>query len=203
MNAIRSWKAWASVGLVLAAAGVAFLLVDGARAEPKDWPALTMTYNVTTEVNGVEIQQTRELVYASRDAWTETVVSADSYTVSQGTFSDFGSYQKVAGGQYSSYSATTGQTRTESIEDGSVHIPRAHLFPMPLGDIEEYTNKSLTSTDTGTRVCFDDECTDSATGWKWEDADIVFADDARGIPVKIGDFVVTEVRVQGGKETLR
>ena len=202
MNAIKSWKAWASVGLVLAA-GVAFLLVDSARAEPADWPALTMTYDVTTKVNGVDIQQTRELVYASRDSWVETVIAADSYTVPQGTFSVVGSYQKVSGGQSIYYDVTTGGTRTETIEEGSVQIPRSGLLPMPLAEIEEYTSKDLTSTTTATRVCFDDECTDSAAGWEWEEAGLVFADDARGIPVKIGDFAVTEVRVQGGKETLR
>ena len=203
MNTIKSWKAWASVGLVLAAAGVAFLLADGARAEPMDWTALTMTYDVTTSVNGVDVQQTRELVYTSRDAWVETVISADPYTITQGVFSDLGSYQKVDGGQYIYYDATTGDTRTETIAAGSVHIPRGGLSPMPLEDIEEYTGKQLTSTTTATRVCFDDVCADSATGWEWAEGSIVFADDARGIPVKIGDFVVTEVRVQGGKEPLR
>ena len=203
MNAIKSWKAWASVGLVLAAAGVAFLLADGARAEPKDWPALTMTYDLTTSVNGVDVRQTRELVYTSRDAWVETVISADSYTISQGTFSDVGSYQKVGAGQYNYYDATTGDTRTEAIAAGSVHIPRGGLLPMPLEDIEAHTGKQLTSTTTATRVCFDDDCIDAAAGWEWAEASIVFAADARGIPVKIGDFVVTEVRVQGGKETLR
>ena len=79
---IKSWKVWASVGLVLAA-GVAFAFaVDRARAEqPWDWPALTMTYpvTVTVTVNGEAIQQTRELTYSSWDSWTETVTAADSF----------------------------------------------------------------------------------------------------------------------------
>lgn len=31
---------------------------------------------------------------------------------------------------------------------------------------------------------------------------VVMADDARGIPVQVGDLVITEVRVQGAQEPL-
>ena len=176
-----------------------FVLAGGAQAEPRDWPALTMTYDVTTTVNGVDIQQTRQLVYTSKDAWTETVTAA-AFATPQGTFSDVGSYQKVANGQYITYDTTTGETRTETIADGALHIPRGRLSPMPLADVERHTDKSLISTSTTTRVCFDSECQDAATGWEWQDGGIVFADDARGIPVKIGNFAVTEVKVQGDKQ---
>ncbi len=203
---IKSWKVWASVGLVLAA-GVAFaFVVDGARAEqPWDWPTLTMTYPVTLTVNEEAIQQTRELMYNSWDSWTETVTAADSFEIPQGTFSDVGSYQMVANGKYITYDATTGETLTEDIKDGVVHIARGGLSPMPLSKLEEHLGKKLTSVTTATRVCFNDECTDNATGWEMRDGKsvVVFADDARGIPVKIGDFTVSEVRVDATKESLR
>ena len=78
-------------------------------------------------------------------------------------------------------------------------------MPRSIAIIGDAYDKELTSVSTTTKVCFNDVCTENAPGWGLRERAnvIVFADDARGIPVTIGDFVVTEVRVQGQKETVR
>ena len=73
----------------------------------------------------------------------------------------------------------------------------------PLDVYKEHLGTEMTQVATTTKVCFDDDCTLNAPGWVFEGHNIVFADDARGIPVKVGNCVVTEVNIEGAKEPVR
>ena len=200
-------KIWAVLAVVVVVGGATigfFALANQAQAEPNDWPPLTMKYNVEVLVNDGSVSQVRQLTYNSRTSWTEQVIEADDITVGVGTFNDVGSYQKVDGGVYTTYDVTTGETLTQAIPDGMVKIPRGGLMPSPISVVEGALGKQADQVATTTKVCFDDDCTERASGWEISNGNstVVFADDARGIPIKIGDFVVTEVMVQGGKESV-
>ena len=208
-DTLKNWKAWLYTGAALTMAAIgagAFLLVSGgAQAKAEDWPPLTMTYSVEVAVDDGTITQVRELSYVSQDSWIELVTEAEDIETPFGTFNDAGSYQKIQNGQYIVYDVTTGETFTETIEDGVTKIPRAGISPTPLASMESVLEKQFTEVSTTTKVCFDDVCSENATGWEMREGNqaVVFADDARGIPVKIGDFTITEVQIQGNKNTFR
>ena len=145
----------------------------------------------------------RRLTYTSRDSWIEEVISSDPIVTHVGTFSDIGSYQKLENGQYTTYDAVTESTEVKTVEDGIVMIPRGGLHPHPIDFLEDLFDREFPAVSTTTKVCFNDVCTDNAPGWEFREENMLFADDARGIPVKMGDFVVTEVRVQGEREPVR
>ena len=72
---------------------------------------------------------------------------------------------------------------------------------VPLDAYKEHLGAAMTPVATTTTVCFDDKCTANAPGWVFDSATgVVFADDERGIPIKVGNFAVTELRVQGAKK---
>ena len=203
MGNLNMWAVLAVI-VVVGGATIGFLTwANQSRAEPNDWPPLIMRYNVEVGVNDGVINQVRQLTYIRgppglRWWWRPR----RDITVAVGTFNDVGSYQQLEGRVYTTYDATTGETRTETVSDDEVRIPRGGLMPSPISVIESALGKQGEEVATTTKVCFDDDCTELAAGWKFSDGNstVVFADDARGIPVKIGDFVVTEVLVQGGQE---
>ena len=172
-----------------------------------DWPPLTMTDQTDFVGNGSTYNVTRMLTYNSRNSWVEKVLAADSFTVRQGVFSPVGSYQQIENDQYTTYGAASGSTDVEEVEEGSLMIPRGWLVPAPIEGLEDFLNNELTPVRTTTRVCFENVCTENAPGWefRFEDVVVVYADDARGIPVKVGNnfFEVTEVRVQGERKFVR
>ena len=194
-----------SISAVLAiVAGVtAFVLLTGDRAtaDLRDWPSLTMTYTVKAPVNDTTINQTRKLTYTSRNEWIEEVIAADDIQTIVGTVNDTGSYQKVENGSYITYDASSRHTDTETISEGVVMLPRGGFVAVPLDAHKEHLGAAMTPVATTTTVCFDDKCTANAPGWVFDSATgVVFADDERGIPIKVGNFAVTELRVQGAKE---
>ena len=189
--------------LVVGGATIGILAwANQARAEPNDWPPLIMKYNVEAAVSGKSIGEVRQLTYNSRTSWIEEVIEADDIVVSVGTFNNVGSYQKLNGRVYAEYDAITGRTLTETVPKGVVRIPRGGLFPIPIAVLESALGKQAEAVATTTKVCFDDDCTELASGWEISDgkSTLVFADDARGIPVKIGNSVVTEVLVRGAQQ---
>ena len=187
--------------------GVAFALrSEKTTASGYDWPPLTMTYPVKWSSGGTPMTDIYRLTYTSRDSWIEEVISAEPIETHVGTFSEVGSYRKLENGQYTTYDAVTESTEVETVEeDGTVMIPRGGLYPHPIHFLEELFDKELPAVSTNTRVCFNDVCADNAPGWEFRHGNTlkVFADDARGIPVQMGNFVVTEVRVQGEKQPVR
>ena len=200
-----TFNRWAVLAIILVVGGATigiFAWANQARAEPNDWPPLIMKYNVEVMNSGASIVQVRQLTYNSRTSWIEEVIEADDITVRVGTFNPVGSYQKLDGRVYTEYDAITGETRTETVPKGVVRIPRGGLFPIPIAVIESALGKQAEAVATSTKVCFDDDCTELASGWEISDgkSTVVFADDARGIPVKIGNFVVAEVLVRGAQQ---
>ena len=194
-----------SVSMVLAiAAGVTsfFLMTsDRATADLQDWPPLVMKYSIQAPVNDTTINQNRKLTYTSRDEWIEEVVDAEDIQTRVGTVNDAGSYQKVSNGSYVTYDASSGHTTTETISEGVVIAPQSGVVAVPLEAYKEHLGAGMTEVATTTKVCFDDECSLNDSGWVFDsESSIVFADDTRGIPIKVGNFVVTELHVQGAKE---
>ena len=194
-------------GGALVPIGIAIFTLKGhsATADVSAWPPLTMTYIVEVSVNDLSVRQVRRLTYESTSSWIEEVVEADDVVLEIGSFNATGSYQKVDGDQYTSFDISRGEKQTETIPEDVLRIPRAGFDPVPIGVIERALDKSLTKVQTKTRVCFNDECTDNAPGWKLEEdrSVAVFADDARGIPVRIASFVVAELRVHDERVPLR
>ena len=199
------FSAGAVITLVVAGVGVLVLMGGPATADMEDWPPLTMTYSVKMPVNYSSITQVRRPTYDSRTSWIEGVIQADDIEINVGTFNDMGSYQKLEDGQYITYDVTVGHTRTETVSAGIVMIPRSGLMPSPIDVLEDVYMKELASVSTLTKVCFDGVCKENAPGWELRDGNrvVVFADDDMGIPVKIGNFTVTEVRVQGSRDPVR
>ena len=196
---------WAALAIILVVGGATIGILawaNQARAEPGDWPPLIMKYNVEASVSSGSIRQVRQLTYNSRTSWIEEVIEADDIVVSVGTFNDVGSYQKLDGRVHTEYDAITGETRSETVPKGVVRIPRGGLMPIPIAVLESALGKQAEEVAIATKVCFDDDCAEPASGWKISDGKRtrVFADDARGIPVRIGNFVVTEVLVQGARQ---
>ena len=197
----------AAFGLV-AVGVVAFVLRSNATAaSTTDWPPLTMTYQTDFVVNGSTYNETRMLTYNSRNSWEEKVITAEPFEVRGGVFSTVGSYQRLEKDQYTNYGAASGSTDVEEVEEGSLMIPRGWLVPAPIEGLEDFLNNELTPVRTTTRVCFENVCTENAPGWefRYKDVGVVYADDARGIPVKVGNnfFEVTEVWVQGERKFVR
>jgi hypothetical protein len=201
-NLMNRWKAWLSVGMAVAVlvggAGVFLLTHTSATADPKDWPAMTMTYSAA---DGTQV---RELSYTSQTSWIERVTEAAPVETPYGTFSDVGSYQQLEGNQYIVYDATLGETTVETLPDGVVQVPRGGFIAIPIEVIEAEYEIKRTEVTTNTKVCFDDTCTHNAPGWKLEHEGkiLVFADDARSIPVQVGNFAVTELHIQGAKDPM-
>ena len=209
MKKIAHWRAALSLTLLAAAVtvGAAIFLVttNSAKAELPDMPAFTMTYPMTVQVGDQTISQVRELVYNTRDSWTETVTKADTIEAWGGTDSDLGSYRKVQGGQYTFYDASTGMTHTDTILEGHTMPPFISLQAMPVKAVEDFHDmKAVKVESSATKVCFNHVCTENASGWlyNFENQPIVIADDARGIPIKFGNFVATEVRIHSEKRPI-
>ena len=201
MHNLIKWKRLPYGVVPLTFIAAAFLLITVQASEEKtDWPSLTMTYEVTNQGN----LETRRLTYISRDSWTEEVTAANPVETTWGTFSAIGSYQMVEHGQYITYDSVTDSTESEEVSEGVIMIPRLRLTPFPIAVIKENYDQELTKVPTTTKVCFLEECQENAQGWRLVDngMEYIYADDARGIPLKIGGFVVREVQVSGSREAL-
>ena len=208
---LAHWKTLLFLGAAvgLASGGVAAFVLHSntTAASTTDWPPLTMTYQTKYVVNGSTYNETRKLTYNSKDSWEEKVITADPFTVRQGVFSPVGSYRKLENGQFTTYHALSDARVVEEAERDSLTIPRDWLFANPIEGQEDFLGHELTPVTTRTRVCFENVCTDNAPGWEFRCKDVVvlYADDARGIPVNVGDgfLEIIEVRVQGTKQEVR
>ena len=191
--------------LALVAVGVGTFVLSGDQTKTSvtDWPPLTMTYPSEWYKGGRTMTTTYRLTYNSRTSWIQEVIAAEPIETHVGTFSDVGSYRELENGRYTTYHAVTESTEVEEVPDDILMIPRGGLHPHSIRFLEDLFGKELTAVSTETRVCFYDVCTDNAPGWEFREGNMVFADDARGIPVKMGRLVVTEVRVQGEREPVR
>ena len=170
-----------------------------------EWPPFTMTYQTDHQVLGETYAEVRQFTYEDQDHWEERVIESEPFEIAQGTFSSLGSYQRQEGNRITTYDAVPNSYDVEIEEDPHVrNIPRGGMHPYPVYGFEEILGHELTPVTTNTRVCFEDVCTDNAPGWELQYGRmyVVLADDARGIPVKIGEnfLEVIELRVDGPQE---
>ena len=190
-----------AAGLVLAvlavAGGAFFVTTNLATAEKTDWPNLTMRYSETGSVNDQSVTKDYLFTYNSYSDWREEVMSADPIETVMGTLTKVGSYRQLQGRTYTEYDSITGSTETETLDDDVTLLPRHALTPMKVSVVEDAYDQKATEVTTSARVCFESTCTDNAPGLKLvlEGQTVIFAKDARGIPIQVGNFVVDEIRV--------
>ena len=179
---------------------------------PLEVPSFSMTFNkpegqsVSVGNRQVASEQIRRLDYNAPDRWVETVIASPDIVTQWGTFSKVGSYQRVDGDTYTTYDATTGDIRMETIERGR-RIPGIYMSPMPIHGINKSDSPlpSYNRVTTSARVCFNDSCTDNAQGISFTDdnREYIYADDARGIPLKFGTGIeVTELTVHSEHQAI-
>ena len=172
------------------------------------WPPFTMVY----ETNGivysigsspaVTTREVRRLEYQSRTQWTDTVVEAPTITTTVGSTSRVGSSTRVNGDSYTEYNASGETTYAETLGENEIRLAGSLPPPFPIEDSRVETEPTVTSA----KVCFNDECTENAAGLlrrKANGGEFVYVDDARGIPLRVGDaFIVREIRIADTKQQI-
>ena len=173
-----------------------------------EWPPFTMVY----ETNGVvysfgsspavTTREVRRLEYQSRTQWTDTVVEAPTITTMVGSTSRVGSSTRVNGDSYTEYNSSGELTYAETLGENEIMITGTMPPPLPIEDSRVETEPTVTSA----KVCFNDECTENAAGLlrrKANGAEVVYVDDARGIPLRVNNaFVVREIRIEDTKQQI-
>ena len=173
------------------------------------WPPFTMVY----ETNGVvysigsspsvTTREVRRLEYQSRTQWTDTVVEAPTITTTVGSTSRVGSSTRLDGDSYTEYNASGETTYAETLGENETMLAGSSLPPpFPIED----SRFEIESTVTSAKVCFNDECTENAAGQlrrKANGGEFVYVDDARGIPLRVGDaFIVREIHIEDAKQQI-
>lgn len=200
-------------------------LEDGARGpnsilpDPDQWhelPSFTMRYELAdgqaVNVGGrtVDPRQVKVLEYTGVNQWVDTVVESADIDTRVGTFSNVGSYQRQDGDVAIDYDPVTGETYIETrdpsdlspgVSKGFPHrtLPGGFLIPFWMGwaEREVYGIVAHGLVQTEARVCFNEVCEDNHWGRSYTDngVDVVYVDDARGIPLQKGGFKVLEVHI--------
>ena len=144
----------------------------------------------------VVTRETHRLEFGSPSQWTDTVTASPDVQARVGMFNVTGSYKRLDGRTYTKYDALTDTTEEEEAEEGRVVGP--FMMPFPIKE----SGYTFTPTTTEATVCFMAECQENAEGLlyvKPSGTEFVFVNDARGIPLRIGDesngFVVHEIRI--------
>ena len=190
--------------VLVVALGVSVMALRPLRSGLAEWPPFTMIYQAPGAAVSVgnkpfRVIEVRRLEYQSKTEWTETVIEATPIETSYGTFSDVGSYRELSGGVFKEFDAVTDSTRTDTVEAGVTRIPNSYLRPIPLQHYKESEGVTVSYTTTDATVCFEgDDCTENAMGIAFtkDGRTGVYADDSRGIPLKMGDdFIVRELRI--------
>lgn len=172
------------------------------------WPAFAMTYEtngVTYSIGSAPPVTTREvgrLDYQSATHWTDTVIEAPTVPVSVGATSRTGFSTQLRGRTYTESNADGGSIYSDTIDEDTTRTVGSMPPPFPIA--ESGINTEVTTTTA--KVCFLDECVEIAPSIlyrKVSGTELVFADDARGIPLRVGEsFVVRELHIQGVREAL-
>ena len=187
---------------------------EGGDASYTPPPSFTMTFTlaggqaVMVGDREVDSQQTRRMDYTSPTQWTETVTASPDIVTRWGTFSHVGSYISANGFTITEYDATSGETRTYTQEHEGIRVPGPYMIPIDIASAEDSArgiaaNGALSTT---ARVCFNGACEANHTGRSYtiNGETWVYADDARGIPLKIGDnFVVTELTIHSARQAIQ
>ncbi len=173
-----------------------------------EWPPFTMVY----ETNGVvylvgsspsvTTREVRRLEYQSRTQWTDTVVEAPTITTTVGSSSRVGASTRVNGDSYTESNASGESTYAETVGENTTMLTGSMPPPFPIEDSRVETEPTVTSA----KVCFNDECTENAAGLlhrKANGAEVVYVDDARGIPLRVNDvFFVKEIHIKDAKQQI-
>ena len=173
------------------------------------WPPFTMVYEtdgVTYSLwssPSVTTREVRRLEYQSQTQWTDTVIEAPTITSKVGSTSRVGYSTRVDGDSYTEYNASGEMTYAEELGENETMLAGSSLPPpFPIED----SRFEIESTVTSAKVCFNDECTENAAGQlrrKANGGEFVYVDDARGIPLRVGDaFIVREIRIQDAKQQI-
>ncbi len=168
------------------------------------WPQFTMVYETDGHAVSVGpgpaevLRETRRVEYGSATQWTDTVLQAPTIETRVGAFNRTGSYKRLDGRTYTEYDALTDATQKEEVEEGRVVGPFMQPFPI------EESGYEFTPATTEATVCFMGECQENAEGLLYRTesgTELVFVNDARGIPLRIGDgFIVREIRVNDAQQ---
>ena len=194
--------------LVAATGSLLFWAMAQGDTPTAEWPALTMSYETTRTYSGETEPSTlkRQLEYSGLNNWKTTVIEAPTIDRASGSFTQLGSYVEVRNGQITTYDSVTGELETEPLEEGDYYLPVSRMVPIDFSKIQEAHAAPPIERTTDTKVCFDEECDDNATGWVFvqeDGSEFVYADDARGIPLALPGVTITEVLVTGGKESIQ
>ena len=202
---------------LLAVTGIVIAAMSGmgsrAAAQPGPslpvWPEFTMVYETdgaAVSVGTGPAEVTREvhrLEYQSATQWTDTVIEAPTIETRVGSFSMVGSYQTLDGDTYTEYNAYDQSPEETTVPENTTMVPGRVMPPFPIKE----SGVELTATTTTAKVCFQDQCGENAEGRLYTKAngvEIVFVDDARGIPLRVDDaFVVKEIRIDDTKQEIR
>ncbi len=187
-------------------AGLALLIMNFVqmRNERVEWPPLTMYYNRETRSEGQSFLIKMRLDHNSPDSWTQEIIKGRVYDTRWGSFDQTGSYDRLEGRTFTTYSATTGLSETETVPDGTRMVTEWSSVPVQVSMFDHLLGIIPETVITQTRVCFRDDCTDNAPGWKYVvgSQTYIIADDARGIPIQKNNFVIDEILVHADQVPL-
>ncbi len=174
-------------------------------AEP-DWPPLTMYYEMTATMgDGEEGTLKYKLSYHSKDHWREDIIAAPPLVSPGGAFILQGMYEEVRDGLLVQYDPNSEEVYTAVLEIGTGPMPgMGNVSPMPLERLKRIYAREPVAVDTGTRVCFRDVCEEDARGWSFDlKQQHVYADDLRGVPIRLDRLDITEVLVNDVRQPFR
>ena len=171
-----------------------------------DWPPLIMYYEITAKMGDDEQGTLKyKLTYHSRNHWREDTVDAPPIVGPAGTFILEGMYEVVRDGLRYQYDPNTDNVHMVVLESGAGPMPgMGNIFPMPLEELKRIYRREPVAVKTGTRVCFRGDCQDDARGWSFDlKQQHVYADDVRGIPIRLDSLNITEVIVNDVQHPFR
>ena len=173
------------------------------------WPEFTMVYETKGDVikvgdnDSVHTNEVHQLDYVSVSDWTDTVIEAPIFVTKGGDFSTVGTVRKLKGSTLTETESLITDPYVTTLEDNETYAPGRIMGPFPI----EETDRQFTLVITDSRVCFLDQCTDNSHGLSYArpgGTEVVFLDDARGIPLSVGGvFRVRELLINGTKQEYR
>jgi hypothetical protein len=179
-----------------------------ARREAAEWPPFTMLYEleqgqaVMVGNRQVDSRQVRRLEYGSPTQWKVTVMESAPIETRVGTFSAVGAYTRLDGRKYTEFDAVTNSVTEEEVAPSTRRVPSGLFVPFRMLGLDIAGLKPTRVATTAT-VCFLDDCQEDAGGLLYtreNGQELVFAEDPRGIPLRIGTgFTVHELQVHDGQ----
>lgn len=178
----------------------------GAQSPESDWPPLIIYYEFTATMDdGEEGTIKYKLTYYSRDHWREDIIAAPPLSGPSGTFSLEGMYDVVKDGLHYKYDPNSDNVHMAVLEDGTSLMPgMGDLSPMPLERLTRIYGREPVPVETDTRSCFEEVCQENARGWSFDlKQQHVYANDVRGIPIRLDMLDITEVLVNDVQRPFR